>query len=457
MTTTPEGYKSLVTSDTRSKDFNKITVDEPVDSELMEILANEKSIYESHHHVVIPNDVLVTIASLSSKYIHSMKNPLLSMDIIDRIGSTKSLESTKLLPWRNAVMEYDFVTASKLRNVFLVDHTRNKIETSDVTETISLITGKKVLTDDSSRVDALKSYLIENIVNQKEAIDLICDGMKTSLMFNDAKRPIGSYIFVGSSSVGKTYMAELISNNMFDGKILRLNMSDYMERHTVSRLIGSPPGYVGYQEGGILTEFVRNNPYCVILFDEIEKAHPDVHNILLSILDAGVLEDMSHSTSYFNNTLVIMTGNIGTSHILSNKEYRIGFGNSKLDKKSDVLKEVKEAFTPALMDRIGKIVVFNTLSKDDLVDVIDLEINKLISNTSPGIVFTDKTKEKLLSDWMPGDGARTVRKKIINVINIIATDNQLDKDKKIYTIDHDEENDVYIISDVKNKCCAVME
>jgi ATP-dependent Clp protease ATP-binding subunit ClpC len=233
-------------------------------------------------------------------------------------------------------------------------------------------------------------------------------------------------------------MAEIIADTMFDGKIIRLDMSEYMERHTVSKLVGSPPGYVGYHEGGLLTNFVRENPYCVILLDEFEKAHDDVHNVMLSVLDAGKLDDMTSGTVRFCNTLVIMTGNVGTETLLSKRDYNVGFNSEKIDKNSAVMNEMKKRITPALMDRVNEVIIFNKLSKQDLHIIIDMEISKLKSPGSPDVSVTDTAKEALLSDWETGEGARSVRRKVIaNILPVVVEYDCSTKEDKVFLVDHD--------------------
>lgn len=199
-------------------------------------------------------------------------------------------------------------------------------------------------------------------------------------------------------------LAKIISEVMFSGKLLKLDMSEYSEKFTVSRLIGSPPGYVGYDEGGILTNYVRRNPYCVVLFDEIEKAHPEVYNILLSIMDMGVPNDMRGRTAKFNNVLVILTSNIGTRHITEAKEFSIGFGGDKINVDKEISADVKKYFSPEFLDRLSGTVQFNKLEKPDMYKIIDLELGKL--NNGPKISISDGAKDIMLEDWKEGTGAR---------------------------------------------------
>jgi ATP-dependent Clp protease ATP-binding subunit ClpC len=398
--------------------FQKVILKEPSMEETVEILKNLKDSYESFHKVDYEDDVIETIVKLSARYITDRQFPDKAIDVIDELGSEKristripeSIEKLKLQADEirerkvQVVKSQNYEQAAKLRDEekkvldklelekkkWLEKQKDNKIPVSvdDVYDIISEMTGVPITKLDSKETKKLlemESILSERVIGQEEAITSISKAIRRNRVgIKDANKPIGSFIFLGSTGVGKTHLAKSLANTLFGDpdKIIRVDMSEYMDRHNVSKLIGSPPGFVGYDEGGQLTEKVKNNPFSVILFDEIEKAHKDVFNILLQILDEGHLTDSFGRKVNFTNCLVIMTSNIGAKKV-SEFGGGVGFSTSSSEvqkyevRKSMIHKSLKQHFNPEFLNRIDDIVLFNSLNEDTLKKIIDIEIGKL--------------------------------------------------------------------------------
>lgn len=294
--------------------------------------------------------------------------------------------------------------------------------------------------EENEKYRDLGKHLKSNVIGQDEAIKKVSKAIKRSRVgLKDPNSPIGTFIFVGPTGVGKTYLAKQISEEIFDGEenLIRLDMSEYMERHTVSKLIGSPPGYVGYDEGGQLTERVRTNPYSVILFDEIEKAHPDVFNVLLQILDEGRLTDSQGREVDFTNTVIIMTSNAGASQL--SKKNVIGFGSLDDAEKRDyentkeiVNSELKNLFKPEFLNRIDDIIVFNRLNKEDIKEIVELKLDELIERIEDmgyEAKYTDKVVEKIAEVGFDDSyGARPLERAIKTEIEDLIAEKILDKE-----------------------------
>ena len=398
--------------------FQKVILKEPTMEETVEILKNLKDSYESFHKVDYEDDVIETIVKLSARYITDRQFPDKAIDVIDELGSEKristripeSIEKLKLQADEirerkvQVVKSQNYEQAAKLRDEekkvldklelekkkWLEKQKDNKIPVSvdDVYTIVSEMTGVPITKLDSKETKKLlemESILTERVIGQEEAITSISKAIRRNRVgIKDANKPIGSFIFLGSTGVGKTHLAKSLANTLFGDpeKIIRVDMSEYMDRHNVSKLIGSPPGFVGYDEGGQLTEKVKNNPFSVILFDEIEKAHKDVFNILLQILDEGHLTDSFGRKVNFTNCLVIMTSNIGAKKV-SEFGGGVGFSTSSSEvqkyevRKSMIQKSLKQHFNPEFLNRIDDIVLFNSLNEDTLKKIIDIEIGKL--------------------------------------------------------------------------------
>ena len=403
--------------------FQKIILKEPTQTETIEILQNLKSSYEDFHKVSFDDNVIETIVMLSARFITDRQFPDKAIDIMDELGSNKKIskkipeiiedlkkkidevKEKKILVVKNQ----DYEKAAKLRDEerkifkkledekdkWTLSQKENKtpVSVEDVYDMVSDMTGVPISKLDSKETEkllTLENILSSKVIGQDDAIKTISKSIRRNRVgIKDNNKPIGSFIFLGSTGVGKTYLAKSLAETIFGdpNKIIRVDMSEFMEKHNVSRLIGSPPGYVGYDEGGQLTEKVKNNPFSVILFDEIEKAHKDVFNILLQILDEGHLTDSFGRKVNFTNTLIIMTSNVGAKKV---SEFGDGMGfstSSKENQKSEVKKSIiqkslKQQFNPEFLNRIDDIIMFNPLDSDTIKVIIDIELKKLVNRLS---------------------------------------------------------------------------
>ena len=416
-----------------------------------------------------------TIVNLSSRYITDRQFPDKAIDILDELGSDKKIntkipESIEKLKKESdqikekkiqVVKNQNYEQAAKLRdeerkilskleeekNKWLETQKDNKtpVSVDDVYEMVSQITGVPISKVDNNEVDnllKLEERIKSKVIGQDDAIGIISKSIRRNRVgIKDANKPIGSFIFLGSTGVGKTYLAKTIAEVLFgdSDKVIRVDMSEYMEKHNVAKLIGSPPGYVGYDEGGQLTEKIKNNPFSVVLFDEIEKAHKDVFNILLQILDEGHLTDSFGRKVNFTNTIVIMTSNIGAKKV-SEFGKGVGFNTSFSDsqsyevKKSIVQKSLKQHFNPEFLNRIDDIISFNSLNKESIYKIIELELNKLISRLKEKnfkITF-DKTIVERISELNIQEdyGARPIKRIIQNLCEDFLSDVILRKEIK---------------------------
>jgi ATP-dependent Clp protease ATP-binding subunit ClpC len=418
-TTLDEYKKSIEKDGALVRRFQKIIVKEPSINETEQILENLKESYEKYHKVEYLENVINTIVKLSSRYITDRQFPDKAIDVLDELGSEKRVNSKipdhienlkkKIdeikLKKIQVVQKQDYEVAAKLRdeekeikNKYLKEKDKwekNQIENKlpisvdDVYNIISQITGvpiTKLDDKESEKLLNLEKVLSKEVIGQDEAISIISKSIRRNRVgIKDANKPIGSYIFLGNTGVGKTFLAKCLAKLLFgdSDKIIRLDMSEYMDKHNVSKLIGSPPGYVGYDEGGQLTEKVKNNPFSVILFDEIEKAHKDVYNILLQILDEGHLTDSFGRRVNFTNTLIIMTSNVGAKKV---SEFGNGVGfnltstkNEKYEtRKTIIQKSLKQQFNPEFLNRIDEVILFNLLTDESLNKIVEIEINKLV-------------------------------------------------------------------------------
>jgi ATP-dependent Clp protease ATP-binding subunit ClpC len=422
--TTFDEYKKHLEKDSALvRRFQKIVLSEPTEDETIEILKNLRTSYEGYHKVTYDDNVIETIVKLSRKFITDRQFPDKAIDIMDELGSEKKIskkmpESIEKLKKDidnvkerkiNVVKNQDYEQAAKLRdeekklNLKLesekkkwIDSLKNNktpISIDDVYEMVSSMTGVPITKLDNKETQKLltmEDLLSSKVIGQDDAIKTISKAIRRNRVgIKDANKPIGSFIFIGSTGVGKTYLAKSIAELLFGDpeKIIRVDMSEFMEKHNVSKLIGSPPGYVGYDEGGQLTEKVKNNPFSVILFDEIEKAHKDVFNILLQILDEGHLTDSFGRKVNFTNTIIIMTSNVGAKKV-SDFGGGVGFTTSSSltqkeeVKKSIIQKSLKQQFNPEFLNRIDDILLFNSLNEDTLKKIITIEINKLVKRLS---------------------------------------------------------------------------
>jgi ATP-dependent Clp protease ATP-binding subunit ClpC len=417
-TTFDEYKKSIEKDGALSRRFQKIILTEPTEVETVEILNNLQSSYENFHKVKYEPGVMDIIVKLSKRYITDRYFPDKAIDVLDELGSEKKISNKTpeiidklkkdidiLNEKKQAVVKtQDYEQAAKLRDdgqkliakfeeekrkwLELRDDNKIPIHIEDVYEIISNITGVPIAKLDSKETEKLlnlEKILASKVIGQDEAIAIISKCIRRNRVgIKDTNKPIGSFMFLGSTGVGKTHLAKCLAEILFEDpeKIIRIDMSEYQEKHTASRLIGAPPGYVGYDEGGQLTEKVKNNPFSVILFDEIEKAHKDVFNMFLQILDEGHLTDGFGRKVNFTNTLIIMTSNVGSRKI-SDFGDGVGFAtknseNQKYEvRKSIIQKSLKQQFSPEFLNRVDDIVLFNPLGEESLKKIIDIEITKL--------------------------------------------------------------------------------
>jgi len=458
--TTFDDFKKYIEKDgALVRRFQKIILKEPSLPETVEILNNLKATYEDYHKVTYSNNVIETIVLLASKFITDRQFPDKAIDILDELGSEKKIstkipESIEKLRAEvetikekklEVVKSQKYELAVKLRDEerklmkkldeekesWLTNKQSNKdpITVEDVYSIVSNITGvpiSKLDTQETDNLLTLEKQLGSKVIGQDEAISTIAKAIRRNRVgIKGSNRPIGSFMFLGSTGVGKTYLAKCIAELLFGSpeNIIRIDMSEYMEKHNVSRLVGSPPGYVGYDEGGQLTERVKNNPFSVILFDEIEKAHRDVYNIFLQILDEGHLTDSFGRKVNFTNTLIIMTSNIGSQKVA---EFGKGLGfvqpsfDQLADKKSSIImKELKKHFNPEFLNRLDGAIMFNPLGKEEIKRIISVEMNYLVSRLKEKdyiIKFDESVSNKIFELNSEEEyGARPIKRIIQNL------------------------------------------
>lgn len=455
--TTLDEYRQYIEKDgALDRRFQKIIVDPTTEEETMKILMNIKYKYEEHHNVRYSDKAIEGAVKLSSRYITDRYLPDKAIDVMDEAGSRVHLanivvpenilhleqEIEKIKLQKNQVVKsQNFEEAAKLRDEekhLLNDLEQAKVDwevqsqsiihevtEENVADVVSMMTGipvHRVAQSESEKLVSMESELKKYIVGQDEAIEKLSKAIRrTRAGLKDPNRPIGSFVFLGPTGVGKTEMAKVLARFLFDSEenLIRIDMSEYMEKFNVSRLVGAPPGYVGYEEGGQLTEKVRRKPYSVVLLDEIEKAHPDIYNILLQVLDEGVLTDSLGRRVDFKNTILIMTSNIGTKDIKAIGTF--GFGEvehkDKYDKmKSTIEESVRKVFSPEFLNRIDDLITFKQLTQDDIFKIIDISTRQLLGRISSlGISFelTESAKTFLSrKGYDPLYGARPLRRAV---------------------------------------------
>jgi ATP-dependent Clp protease ATP-binding subunit ClpC len=397
--------------------FQKVVVDGATKEETFQILLNSKEKYETFHKVSYTNEVLDACVKLADRYITDREFPDKAFDILDEVGARCQLEmkvpqAIEDLKQKAAeikqqkldvVKKQNYEQAAELRDkerkiIVKLEDAKKKFEEEmnlskrevslelvyDVVSTMTKIPVSKMSIDDTKALVNLDKILQEKVIGQDEAVLKIAKSIRRNRIgIKDPNRPIGSFIFLGSTGVGKTHLAKQLAKEIFgtEDSLIRVDMSEYQEKHTISKLVGAPPGYVGYDEGGQLTEQVKNKPYSVILFDEVEKAHRDIFSVLLQIMDDGHVTDSLGRKINFRNTLIIMTSNLGVKK-LQDFGTGIGFGSSKYsndEKKKDVLmKELKNFFSPEFLNRIDDVITFNSLKGDDINKIAEIEIKKLM-------------------------------------------------------------------------------
>lgn len=460
--TTRTEYRKYIEKDAAlERRFQPVYVEEPTREETIAILQGLRSKYEEHHGVTISDDALEVATDYAIRYINDRFLPDKAIDLIDEAASRKKLgifagnkTAKKAEEARHnleealeaALAEGDIEAAQALKKD--LDKTDKKIEKTkhnmrekeqeqmlvteeDVADVVSVWTKipvSKITQTESQRLLKLEEILHKRVVGQNEAVETVAKAIRRGRVgLKDPKRPIGSFLFLGPTGVGKTELSKALAEAMFgnENSIIRVDMSEYMEKHSVSKMIGSPPGYVGFEEGGQLSEQVRKNPYSVILFDEIEKAHPDVFNVLLQVLDDGRITDSQGRTVDFKNTIIIMTSNAGAQRIVEPK--KLGFSNVEnaesehKDMKNNVMEEVKRMFKPEFLNRIDDIIVFRALSKDDVKGIAALMLkelkNRLAKQMDITLTYGDTVKNFIFEKGYDKKyGARPLKRAIQNYI-----------------------------------------
>ena len=461
--TTINEYRKYIEKDSAlERRFQPVTVDEPSEEESIAILKGLRSRYEEHHRVEITDDALEAAVKLSSRYINDRFLPDKAIDLIDEAASKVRLSNytkpSKIKDYEAQIDDLEEEKESAIRDEAYEkagdikkkqEKLKEKIrltlekwekeketrklvvgenEVADVVAGWTKIPVKKLAQEESERLKNLEGILHERVVGQEEAVTAVSKAIRRGRIgLKDPKRPIGSFLFLGPTGGGKTELSKALAEAMFgtESSLIRVDMSEYMEKHSVSKMIGSPPGYVGYEEGGQLSEKVRRNPYSVILFDEIEKAHPDVFNILLQVLDDGHITDAQGRKIDFKNTIIIMTSNAGAENIIAPK--RLGFGvatDAKADHefmKGRVMEEVKRLFKPEFLNRIDEIIVFHQLTKEHMKGIADIMLRGIEKRSKEqlGITLTvNEAAKDLLIDKGYDDkyGARPLRRTIQSLL-----------------------------------------
>lgn len=457
--TTLDEYRKYVEKDSAlERRFQSIIIEEPSVDETIEIIKGLRPKYEEHHKLNISDDAIIMATKLSHKYITDRFLPDKAIDVLDEASSKVRLQVSSLSPEgkeldkelrtlikekEDAIRNQEFEKASQLRDEeaemkdriremsakWREEHEANKptVTEEQIAEVISTMTGvpvTKLTEGESERLLKLEDTLHQRVIGQSDAVVAISKAIRRARVgLKSPNRPIGSFIFSGPTGVGKTELAKALAEAIFgsEDNMIRVDMSEFMEKHSTSKLIGSPPGYVGYDEGGHLSEIVRKKPYSVILFDEIEKAHPDVFNVMLQILDDGRLTDSKGRHINFKNTIIIMTSNVGASMIAS--QSKLGFTTAQDEKKDKyeklkdtVMEEMKKAFRPEFLNRIDDIIVFSHLAKDELRQIVDLMLKDLFKRMSErelSLEVTDDVKDFLAKDgYSEVYGARPLRRLI---------------------------------------------
>lgn len=471
--TTVDEYRKHIEKDAAlERRFQPVMIEEPTEEESVAILKGLRKAYEEHHHVQITDSALQAAVKLSTRYINDRFLPDKAIDLIDEAASKVRLASY-VQPKEIKVLENDIEALNKTKEEAIKkeafekaaeikkkqERKREKMqkllakwerdkknkrpevgedEIADIVSDWTKIPVKSLEEGEAQRLKQLESILHQRVVGQEEAVTAVSKAIRRGRVgLKDPKRPIGSFLFLGPTGVGKTELSKALAEAMFgtENAMIRVDMSEYMEKHSVSKLIGSPPGYVGYEEGGQLSEKVRRNPYSVLLFDEIEKAHPDVFNILLQVLDDGQITDAQGRKINFKNTVIIMTSNCGAENIVAPK--RLGFGTVENEKESynymkgRVMDEVKRSFKPEFLNRIDEIIVFHPLNKSHMKNIVDIMLKDLITRSKEqmnlNLGVSEEAKEFLIEKGYDEKyGARPLRRTIQNEIEDALAEEILD-------------------------------
>jgi ATP-dependent Clp protease ATP-binding subunit ClpC len=493
--TTLEEYRKYLEKDAAlERRFQPIRVEEPTLSHTIEILKGLRDRYESHHRVTITDQALVAAANLADRYIADRHLPDKAIDLIDEAGSRMRIKRMETPPdykdienkiaevvekKKQAVEGQDFELAGSLRDEEknLLDRRTemmeqiktegvdlfDEVDEEAIAEVLSIWTGipvYKLTEEETQKLLKMEDELHKRVIGQQDAITAVSQAIRrTRAGLKDPKRPGGSFIFLGPSGVGKTETAKTLAEFLFgdEDALISLDMSEYMEKHTVSRLVGSPPGYVGYEEGGQLTEAVRRRPFSVVLFDEVEKAHPDVFNTLLQILEEGRLTDAQGRSVDFRNTVLIMTSNLGTADLR-----RASVGFTKADEavsyqrmKDTVNDALKNHFRPEFLNRVDETIVFHELSRDEVTEIVDLMIGRTSDQLRAqglGLELTDAAKSWLArKGYDPTLGARPLRRAIQRHVEDALSERILYKEFRagqIVVVDVDEDEDEIVFRSI---------
>ena len=475
--TTLDEYRQYIEKDgALERRFQKVMVEPTSVEETIQILNQVKDRYEEHHNVMYTKEAIEACVNLTSRYITDRFLPDKALDAMDEAGSRVCLKNMKV-PVEitsyeqkieeirdlkgKAVKSQNYIEAKRLKDeeermmveLNLVQETWNKemkekkevVTEENIAEVVSMMSGvpvTKVEKNELEKLAQMDNVLNGKVIGQQDAVKKVVKAIQRNRVgLKDPKKPIGTFIFLGSTGVGKTELAKVMAKELFDsdGSLIRIDMSEYMEKFAVSRLVGAPPGYVGYEEGGQLTEAVRRKPYAVVLLDEIEKAHPDVFNILLQILDEGHVTDSLGRKVDFRNTIIILTSNIGTRDL---KDFGdgVGFGTSAKKSSSDararstIENALKKAFAPEFLNRIDDIIFFNALEKENIHQIIDLELNKLyerLEKLNYKIKLTDEAKEFIVEKgWDKNFGARPLKRAIQKYVEDLLAEMLVNKEMK---------------------------
>ncbi|HEX6593028.1 MAG TPA: ATP-dependent Clp protease ATP-binding subunit [Bacillota bacterium] len=448
--TTLSEYRQIEKDAALERRFQPIIVDEPTREEAVQILHGIKDRYEKFHEVKYSDEVIEAFVTLSDRYIQDRFLPDKAIDLMDEVGSRLNLANSEkdsnsiqqrldeIVKEKMAAAEKeDYERAANLRYQEIqlqkqLDKAKGKeqdihVDVSDIQLLVEEKTGipvTKLQTDEQEKMKNLGKNLAAKVIGQEEAVDKVAKAIRRSRAgLKSKERPIGSFLFVGPTGVGKTELTKVLAEELFGSRdsMIRLDMSEYMEKHSVSKLIGSPPGYVGHEEAGQLTEQVRRNPYSIVLLDEIEKAHPDVQNMFLQIMEDGHLTDSQGRTVNFKETVIIMTSNAGTG----DKQINVGFNKDVHDSVS-TLENLSAYFKPEFLNRFDAIITFNELSKENLLEIVDLmlvDLQDTIEENDINITITDEAKRELVElGYDPRFGARPLRRVIQDKIEDQLTD-----------------------------------
>lgn len=464
--TTLDEYRKTIEKDgALERRFQKIIVEPTSQEDTLKILQNIKFRYEDHHKVQFTDEALVACVKLTDRYISDRQFPDKAIDVLDEAGSKAKIHSikvpneVKLLEEKISSINNKKIEASKTQNYELAAELRDEAKSlteqlnsvisnweksieekpeivteENISEVVAAMTGvpaKRIAQAEGLRLKQMSNILKSKVIGQNDAIEKVVKSIQRNRIgLKDPNKPIGTFIFLGPTGVGKTHLAKVLSEQMFDNKdaIIRIDMSEYLEKFSVSRLIGAPPGYVGHEDGGQLTEKVRRKPYSIILLDEIEKAHPDVFNLLLQVLDEGRLTDSLGRMVDFKNTIIIMTSNVGTKQL---KEFGSGIGfstgkNEKVNSKSVIEKALNRTFSPEFLNRVDSVIYFDNLKKNDISQIIDLELNELIKrldNLNIKLHLSDEAKNFIAEKGYDIQyGARPLKRALQKYVEDVLTD-----------------------------------